>query len=108
MTSERKRLAERFQSEGESQAQIIRADAERRAAETLANAESQATRIKGIGVAEAAKSLAVFQQNPALASFVFRLNALEDSLKERSILIFDQHTPPFDLFLGSTTNLLNK
>jgi modulator of FtsH protease HflC len=108
MTSERKVLADRFQYEGEAEAQRIRSDAERKAAELLANAESQATRIKGIGEAEAAKSLAVFQQNPELASFVFRLNALESSLKERSVLIFDQQTPPFDLFRGVSTNLLKK
>jgi modulator of FtsH protease HflC len=108
MTSERKVLADRFQYEGEAEAQRIRSDAERKAAELLANAESQATRIKGAGEAEAAKSLAVFQQNPKLASFIFRLNALEGSLKERSTLIFDQHTPPFDLFGNSSTNLLNK
>ena len=101
-------LADRFQYEGEAEAQRIRSDAERKAAELLANAEAQATQIKGMGEAEAAKSLAVFQQNPELASFIFRLNALEDSLKERSTLIFDQHTPPFDLFRGVSTNLLNK
>ena len=108
MTSERKVLADRFQYEGEAEAQRIRSDAERKAAELLANAESQATRIKGIGEAEAAKSLAVFQRNPDLASFIFRLNALESSLKERSVLIFDQQTPPFDLFRGASTNLLKK
>jgi modulator of FtsH protease HflC len=108
MTSERKVLADRFQYEGEAEAQRIRSDAERKAAELLANAESQATRIKGIGEAEAAKSLSVFQQNPDLASFIFRLNALESSLKERSVLIFDQQTPPFDLFRGGSTNLLKK
>ena len=108
MTSERKVLADRFQYEGEAEAQRIRSDAERKAAELLANAESQATRIKGLGEAEAAKSLAVFQQNPDLASFIFRLNALESSLKERSALIFDQQTPPFDLFRGVSTNLLKK
>jgi modulator of FtsH protease HflC len=108
MTSERKVLADRFQYEGEAEAQRIRSDAERKAAEMLANAKSQATEIKGLGEAEAAKSLAVFQQNPDLASFVFRLNALEDSLKERSVLIFDQQTPPFDLFRGVSTNLLKK
>ena len=59
-------------------------------------------------MAEAAKSLAVFQQNPELASFLFRLNALEGSLKERSTLIFDQHTSPFNLFGAGSTNLLNK
>ena len=108
MTSERKVLADRFQYEGEAEAQRIRSDAERKAAELLANAEAQATQIKGKGEAEAAKSLAVFQQKPELASFIFRLNALEGSLKDRSILIFDQHTPPFDLFRGVSTNLLNK
>ena len=108
MTSERKVLADRFQYEGEAEAQRIRSDAERKAAELLASAEGQATEIKGKGEAEAAKSLTVFQQNPELASFIFRLSALEGSLKERSILIFDQHTPPFDLFRGASTNLLNK
>ena len=108
MTSERKVLADKLQYEGEAEAQKIRSDAERRAVEMLYNAEAQATQIKGIGEAQAAKSLAVFQQNPELASFLFRLNALEGSLKERSILIFDQHTPPFDLFRGAWTNLLNK
>ena len=108
MTSERKVLADRFQYEGERDAQRIRSDAERKAAELLADAEAQATQIKGKGEAEAAKSLAVFQQKPELASFIFRLNALEGALKERSILIFDQHTPPFDLFRGASTNLLHK
>jgi len=106
MTSERQVLADRFQYEGEAEAQRIRSDADRRAAEMLADAEGQATEIKGKGEAEAAKSLKVFQQNPNLARFIFRLSALEDSLKERSVLIFDQHTPPFDLFRGASTNLL--
>jgi membrane protease subunit HflC len=108
MTSERKVLADRFQYEGEAEAQRIRSTAERRAAEVLTSAQSQATQIKGLGEAEAAKSLKVFQQNPELASFIFRLSALEESLKERSTLIFDQHTVPFSLFLGASTNLLNK
>ncbi len=108
MQSERKVLADKSQFEGEAEAQKIRSQAERNAAEVLAKAESQATQIRGEGEAEAAKSLTVFQQNPDLAGFIFRLNALENSLKDRSILIFDQHTPPFDLFSGVSTNLLNK
>jgi modulator of FtsH protease HflC len=100
MTSERQVLIEQLQREGEARAQIIRSDAERRAAEMLAVARGQATEIRGKGEAEAVKALAVFQQNPELASFLFRLSALEESLKERSTLIFDQQTPPFDLFRG--------
>ena len=41
-----------------------------------------------------------------LAKFLFGLTALEGSLKDRSILIFDQTTPPFNLFGGASTNLL--
>ena len=108
MTSERKGLADKSQFEGEAEAQKIRSEAERKAAEMMANAESEATRIRGEGEAEAAKSLTVFQQNPDLANFIFRLNALEGSLKDRSTLVFDQNTPPFDLFRGASTNLLSK
>ncbi|HEV2392551.1 MAG TPA: protease modulator HflC [Verrucomicrobiae bacterium] len=108
MQSERKVLADALQYEGEADAQKIRSEADRKASEVLATAESQATEIRGRGEAEAAKSLHVFQQNPELANFIFRLNALEGSLKDRSILIFDQHTPPFDLFSGVSTNLLTR
>jgi membrane protease subunit HflC len=105
MQSERKVLAERSQAEGEAEAQKIHSEADRKAQELLANAESEATQVRGKGEAEAAKSLAVFQQNPELANFIFRLSALEGSLKDRSTLIFDQRTPPFDLFRGVSTNL---
>jgi modulator of FtsH protease HflC len=107
MTSERKVLADQLQFEGEARAQEIRSEADRKAQELLASAQGRATEIKGQGEAEAAKSLSVFQQNPGLASFLFRLNALEGSLKDRSTLVFDQNTPPFDLFRGST-NWLSK
>ena len=108
MTSERKVLADKSLFEGEAEAQIIRSDAERRAAEVLANAEGEATGIRAKGEAEAAKSLEVFQQNPELANFLFGLTALESSLKDRSILIFDQNTPPFNILRGVSTNLLHK
>jgi membrane protease subunit HflC len=105
MKSERKVLADRSLYEGEAEAQKIRSEADRKAAELLANAEGKATEVRGRAEAEAAKSLAVFQQNPELANLIFRLNALESAVKDRSILIFDQHTPPFDLFRGVSTNL---
>jgi len=108
MTSERKVLTDKLQSEGEREAANIRSDADRKSAEMLSTAEAAATRIRGDAEAEAAKSLAVFQQNPELAKFLFRLTALEGSLKERSVLIFDQHTSPFDLFRDSSGGLLNK
>ena len=108
MQSERKVLVEKSQTDGERDAQIIRSEADRNANELLAKADSEATQIRGKGEAEAAKSLKAFQENPELANFLFSLSALENSLKEKSTLIFDQHTPPFDLFGGASTNLLKK
>ena len=106
MTSERKVLADKSTYEGEAEAQKIRSEADRKSAEMLAAAEAAATQIRGKGEAEAAKSLSVFQQEPELANFIFRLNALETSAKDRTTLILDSHTPPFDLLAGVSTNLL--
>ena len=105
MTSERQVLISRAQNEGEAQARIIRSDADLRASKVLTAAQGEALRIQGQGEAEASKYLAAFQQNPELASFLFRLDALQNSLKERSTLIFDQQTEPFTLFKGAVTNL---
>ena len=108
MTKERQVLASKSQFEGEAEAQKIRSEADRKAAEMLAAAAGQATEIRGRAEAEAAKSLTVFQKEPELAKFIFGLNALESSLKDRSTLILDQHTPPFDLLWGASTNLSTK
>jgi membrane protease subunit HflC len=104
MTSERQVLISRAQYEGEAEAQKIKANADRQAAETLANAEAEAKRIRGEGEAEAAKTLPTFQENPELANFLLRISALQQSLNQRSTLIFDQRTPPFDLFRSIPTN----
>jgi modulator of FtsH protease HflC len=104
MTSERQILISRFQYEGEAEAQKIKSAADRQAAETIANAEADATRIRGEGEAEAAKMLPVFQQNPELANFLLRIGALQQSLNQRATLIFDERTPPFDLFQHLPTN----
>jgi len=104
MRSERNILISRAQNEGQAEAIRIKANADRQANEALAEARAQATRIEGEGVAEAAKTLPTFQENPDLAVFLLRINALQQSLNQRSILIFDQRTPPFDLFQGILTN----
>jgi len=108
MTSERAVLVSKSQFEGEAEAQKIRSAAERDAARITSEAESQAIRIRGEGEAKAAELLPVFELNPALANFDLRLKALEQSLKEKSTLIFDQRTPPFDLFQGFPTNRPSK
>jgi len=104
MKSERNILISQAQNEGQAKAIEIKANADRQANETLAAARAEATRIQGEGVAEAAKTLPVFQENPDLAVFLLRINALQQSLNQKATLIFDQRTPPFDLFQGILTN----
>jgi len=108
MKSERNILISQAQNEGQANAIKIRADADRQANITLADAQAQATRIEGAGVAEAAKTLPVFQENPELSVFLLRIKALQESLNQRSTVIFDQRTPPFDLFQGLPTNAPNQ
>jgi len=108
MKSDRNLLISKSENEGAAEAQTIRSAADSKANEMLANADADATRIKSLGEAAALQSQIVFQQNPQLAGFLLRLTALEQSLKDRSTLIFDQRVPPFDLFGGFSTNLITK
>jgi membrane protease subunit HflC len=104
MKNERQKLISKTENEGKAEAQIIESAADRQAAETIANADAAATRIRGEGEAAAARVLPVFQQNPELANYLLRIEALKQSLNQRATLIFDERTPPFDLFLNFPTN----
>ena len=100
MRAERQRLVKQYQSEGEAESIRIRAEADRDRQETLAHAEGEATIIRGQGEAEAAKSFAVFERNPQLAMFLLEINALGNSLKDRTTLVIDPQTAPFHLLKG--------
>jgi membrane protease subunit HflC len=104
MTSERQVLISLAQFQGEAEAQKIKSAADRQASEVVNNAVADATRIRGEGEAAAARMLPVFQQNPELANFLLRIDALQQALNQRSTLIFDERTPPFDLFTGIPAN----
>ena len=109
MKSERAVLSSDYESKGQAEADKIRAKANSDAAKKLAGAESEATRIRAEGQKAAAAVYPTFQQQPELANFLLRLDALEASAKDRTTLIFDANTAPFDLLRGgSTTNLLKK
>jgi membrane protease subunit HflC len=97
MIGERETLVKQLTGEGESEAIRIRAEAARQRTEILSKADAQATILRGQAEADAAKSLAVFEQEPKLANFLLELKALETSLKDRATLILDQQTPPFNL-----------
>ena len=104
MKAERQVLISRAENEGKAKAQEIQSAADAEAAKTIANAQAAATRLRAEGEAEAAKTLPIFQQNPDLAVFLLRIGALQQSLNQRATLIFDERTPPFDLFRSLPTN----
>ena len=101
MKEERQRFVARLQAEGDKQASEIRtrADTERR--QILGAADSEVIRIKGEADLQVAKHLSVFQQNPELALYLLKLQAMEQTLTNRATLILDQRTPPFDLLGGA-------
>jgi membrane protease subunit HflC len=104
MKSERQVLISLAENTGKSEAQKIQSAADADAAKTIANAQATATRIRAEGEAEAAKTLPIFEQNPDLAVFLLRIDAIKQSLNQRSTLFFDERIPPFDLFRNLPTN----
>lgn len=97
MKEERKRVVEGIKAQGDAEASKIIIAADRDRAEILSKAQATAIRIQGEAVEEAQKSYAIFEKNPALAIFLANTEALKLSLQEKSTLILDQRTPPFDL-----------
>jgi membrane protease subunit HflC len=104
MRKERQVLINREQFDGIKEASFIKSTADRQAAETIADANAIAVHIQGEGEAAAAKVLPIFEQNPALANYLLKLDALQQALDRQTTLIFDERTPPFDLFTGIPTN----
>jgi membrane protease subunit HflC len=104
MTAERQQIINSLQYAGEAEATKIKSAADRQASSVVNNAIADATRIRGEGEAAAAQVLPVFQQNPELANYLLRIDALKQSLNQKSTLIFDERTPPFDLFQNLPAN----
>ena len=109
MKTERAGRANEYEVRGTKEASFIREKANSDAAKKLAADESEATRIRAEGQKALADIYPTFQKQPDLANFLLRLDALEAATKDRTTLIFDANTAPFDLLRsGSTTNLLKK
>jgi len=97
MREEREREAREIQSKGESEAADIKNAAEAQARAIRARAQNLANRIKGQGDREAAKHYAVLADNPELAIYLRRLEALEKIAKEETTFVLDTDTPPWDV-----------
>lgn len=105
MIQERNVVASGFRAAGEKEAKEIRikADAERQAA--LTDAEAAAKEIRAQGDAEAAKYYAVFKKNPELATFLRKLDSLRKIMKSKTTLVLDTGSAPFDLMQANADKL---
>ena len=108
MKADRQLLINKEQYLGEKEATMIRADADRQAAETIANAQASSIRIRGEAEAAAAPTLKVFEKNPDLYLFLLRIQALKESMNQKTTLILDSRFPPFDLFTQLPTNTVSQ
>jgi modulator of FtsH protease HflC len=97
MRAERSRLAESYRAQGEGEANKIRAEAESERDRIIAKAEAEAKRIMGEGDALAARYYTVFSENEELAIFLRKLDALEETLKEKTTAVLHTNMAPFDL-----------
>lgn len=105
MGAVRDRLAERFESEGRSQAQAITAEANSNADKILAFARRRADEILARGEAEAAPYLAEQNINPDLAVFIQNIKLMEDAMSKKFTLIFSTSDFGMQLF---DPEILNK
>ncbi len=97
MKAERAKEASRFRSEGAGRASEIEAQARSEQTEILAKATADADRIRAEGDAEAAKYYVEFEKNPELAIFLRQIKAIRTILAERSTVVLDVRTVPFNL-----------
>lgn len=97
MKEERDAVVRTLQAEGQSQADSIVGKAKGKATRIKAEAEAKARAIEGQGDAEAAQYYAAFLENPTLANFLRRLETLRKTLSDRTTLVLDSETPPYNL-----------
>jgi modulator of FtsH protease HflC len=100
MDAERKSVASELRSQGFSEAEKIRAEADREREVIIAEAYREAQRVKGEGDAKAAAIYArAFNENPEFYAFYRSLDAYRASFKNRSdVLVLDPNSEFFKYF----------
>jgi len=103
MDAERKSVASQLRSEGFSEAEKIRAGADREREVIVAEAYRDAQRVKGDGDAKAAAIYArAFSENPEFYSFYRSLDAYRASFKNKSdVVVLDPNSEFFKYFRNS-------
>ena len=97
MIADREAVVTELMSQGDKYAKTIKGDAESQATIIKAKSQAEAKKIRGEGDARAAEFYSAFLENPELANFLRRLETLRKTLNERTTIILDKDTPPFQL-----------
>lgn len=97
MRQERGAEERRLKAEGKRQADSLIGRAQSEATKIIADAQAKAKTIEGQADAEAAEYYAEFLANPELANFLRRLETLRKTLTNRTTIILDSDSPPYQL-----------
>jgi len=101
MDAERKRQANKFRSEGEEEAQKIRATTDRDKTIILADAYKEAEQIRGEGDAKAVEVYAdAYSADPKFYEFVRTLDAYKKIIDDKTMLVLPSDSQLFKLLLG--------
>ncbi len=105
MKAERNVMAEKYRSDGRSEAKKIRDDADNRKSLILAGAESKAKSIKGEGDELATEYYSAFLANPELAIFLRKLESLSRMKSGKITLIINSEGSPFNVMKEGADNI---
>ena len=104
MKSERQRAAQDFRSRGQSEAEKLRAIADRESTVIMAEAYKEAEKIRGEGDAKATDIYAkAYQQDPEFYAFYRSLTAYRSTLgKSGDVMVLDPNSEFFRYFKNKT------
>ncbi len=97
MKGERNRKTAETIAQGNAEATKIKTNADAQKTELLAAAEARAKAIQGQGDAEAAKYYKMLDEDPGVAIFLRNVEALKKTLEKRSTIVISAETEPFKL-----------
>lgn len=102
MQAERQRQAKQYRSEGDEEAQTIRAGAEKEKSVILAEAYRQSQILRGEGDAKAARIYAdAYNRDPQFFALVRSLDSYQKSLKEKTTIMLDPSSEYFKYLKNS-------
>lgn len=103
MTAERGRVAKELRSKGAKEAEIIKAEADKKRTIIFANANGEAERIRGEGEAKAAEIYAkAYQQDAEFYSFYRSLNAYKEAFRDsNNLMVLKPDSEFFRFFSGA-------